>query len=351
MKILLASVTNRTKDVLGPHLGSIEALEVPEGVDLSLAYVSDGLGLPEIRLLERAGARVLGAAPKPAEAIYEAREETHVWNVPTFHWLAREKQRLLDLAVEENYDYVFFVDSDLVLGPETLGSLLACEKPITSAVFWTAWQAGDPELPQVWLTHPYEFGGRSGRLHHAPHEFLKRIDHNELVEVGGLGACTLIRTDVLDRVRYFPILEGLPEGGMWEGEDRSFCIRATQHHIPLFADAWPDIFHIYRPSDLGRMKHEIGAWPERVKNVQKGDLISAILEPLEEPELVEWKLHLRGRLGAISMLPEVEQALEGLAVGEERLVKVKFPGWWELETYRGGERHILVRLVDAKRGG
>ena len=351
MKILVASVTNRGAEVLGPHIDSIRGLELPKDVEVSLAYVSDGLDSTAKRVLLEAGAEVLPASPKPSDAAYAVTETSHEWNVPTFQWLAREKQRLLDLAVAEGFDRVFFVDSDLILGPETLASLVSCGKPIVSAVFWTSWSPSDPPLPQVWLTHPYEFQGRSGTSYLSSEDFLRRLGNGDLLEVGGLGACTLIDTDVLDRVRFFPLLDGLPSGGMWQGEDRSFCLRATRAHIPLFADAWPDIFHVYRPSDVARISEVVDARLERRTSAEVGDFVSVILEPLEEAELASqgYKHHLRGRLGTFKVLHEIEEALREMSVGEERIVRVRFPLWWTLETYRGTSKAVLVRLLDVKR--
>jgi len=350
MKILVASVTNRSPEVIKPHIDSILGLEAPPETELSLAYISDSAPPETERLLAAAGARVAAASPKPADALYEVSEETHAWNLSTFAWLAAEKQRLLDLAVEEDYDAIFFVDSDLVLGPETLSSLLATEREIVSAVFWTSWQREAPPQPQVWLTHPYGFKGRSGNLLLEPHEFLRRLSHRELLEVGGLGACTLIRTSVLDRVRYAPLLDGLPSGGMWQGEDRSFCIRAARHHIPLWACAWSDIHHAYRPSDVRSYEECLAGWQTRKERAEWGDEVSVVLEPLEEPELAkrDWRLHLRGRVGALKLLPDVEKAILETSAGEERIIRVEFPTWWSLEHLRGTTKAVMLRVLDVK---
>ena len=350
MKSLVASVTNRGPEVLRPHLDSIKNLSVPNGIEIDVIYTTD----PEIpegseELLLSYGVVLGEAEPKPSDALYAVTEQTHRWNEPTFDWLAHEKQRLLSHAVEEGYDAVFFVDSDLVLGPETLESLVYAQKPIVSAVFWTAWHEGAPPLPQTWLTHPYTLEGRSGVRYLSSAEFLRALRDRQLVEVGGLGACTLIRTNVLDRVGFFPRMEGLPKEGMWQGEDRSFCLYATQAHIPLWADAWPDIFHIYRPSDVSKVDDVVASWPGRVERPERGDLVSFTLEALEEPELASRREYVRGQLGLLRVLPEVEETLLSMNVGEERIVKLSFPLWWEIEPYRGKSKNVLLRLLDAKR--
>lgn len=350
MRILVASVTNRGSEVIAPHIASIRALDLPPRVEASYIYISDAAPPESVKLLTDAGATVFPALPKPADAGYAVTETTHEWNLATFAWLAREKQRLLDLAVEERFDAVFLVDSDLVLGPETLASLVYAAKDIVSAVFYTRWQPSAPPLPQVWLSHPYDFKGRSGTTFLEPHEFLGRLARRDLMEVGGLGACTLIRTAVLDRVGFFPLVEGLPSGGMWQGEDRHFCVRAARSHVSLWADAWPDIVHLYRPSDVATISEALAAQPKRVSRASWGDAVSAILEPLEEPELAKmgFRHHLRGRVGQMKVLPEIEEALLSTDVGDERIVKVRFPEWWGVPPLRGATKSILLRVLDAK---
>lgn len=342
MRILLASVTNRDLSVLTPHLESVKNLRLPPKTTMELAYISDGLGAEETTLLLDAGARVAAALPKPPNATYAVREERHDWSLPTFGWLAREKQRLLDLASEERYDGIFFVDSDLVLGPETLESLIYSQKDVVSAVFWTSWEPATPPLPQVWMRHPYEFSGRGV----SADEFLQSLGEKSLRPVGGLGACTLIRSNVFEKVQWFPLVEGLPSHGMWQGEDRHFCVRAAQNHVGLWADAWPDIYHIYRPSDI-RESYEFAA--ERVLRPSVGDWVSAVLEAVEEKELLGRREHVRGRLGALEVLPEIEEALSEMEVGDSKIVKLYFPVWWKVESYRGKRKNVLLRLLDAKR--
>lgn len=65
-------------------------------------------------------------------------------------------------------------------------------------------------------------------------------------EVGGLGACTLIRRSALEKGVRFERIRNL---SLW-GEDRHFCVRAAALGIPLFVDTRNPAFHIYRDSDL-----------------------------------------------------------------------------------------------------
>lgn len=345
MKILVGAVTRAVPNILEAHLRTIRWQRAE--VELSLCYIADP-ELPEEsrKLLHEFDAMVLAAEEKPDEALYEIDDTTHHWNQPTFGWLAHEKQKLLALAEELGFDAVWLVDSDLLCDPGTLDSLLACQKEVASAVFYTKWQPDAPPLPQCWLQHPYGLSG----LGLDAHEYLDLLANRGLVRVAGLGACTLIRSSVLPRVAYWPLLEGLPSGGMWQGEDRHFCVRAERQHIALYADAWPSVFHVYRPSDeakIGDALRELELYAAEVAP-QVGDLISFTLEACEEPQLVGHTEHVRGRLGQLKLAPDLERTLLEMQPEEERFERIHFPLWYPLSAYRGQSRILRIRLLDAK---
>lgn len=148
---------------------------------------------------------------------------------------------------------------------------------------------------------------------------------------------------------FYPYLEGLPTGGMWQGEDRTFSLRANRAHLPLFADAWPDIFHVYRPEDIPM----IPRWMEYLRTDKPssptfGNLVSFSIEPLEEPSLAGKKLHIRGRFGQIKMLSEIEYDLADLSVGNSAITKLHFPLWYEKEDYRGQTKLVRLTLNDVR---
>ncbi len=58
------------------------------------------------------------------------------------------KDVIINYAKENQYDYLFLIDSDLMLHPNTLKQLVNQDKEIISEIFWTKWPI---PLPQVWL--------------------------------------------------------------------------------------------------------------------------------------------------------------------------------------------------------
>ena len=283
--------------------------------------------------------------------------KTHQWSLSAFERVAANKQLLLDKAVNEGYDYVWICDTDLLLDPYTLSSLLTTDKPIAAAVYWTRWQASQQAGPQVWLRHPYGLDGRGMDAA----EFRRLLLARRLTRVYGLGACMLVKTDALGvGLRYSPLLpELVKQGGMSAGEDRTFCTLAERAHVEMWADPWPDIFHIYHPTDeaddflreLELREYNAALFPG------PGDNVSLRILPLEDVNV--GGSHLRGRLAALKLLPELESAVLTMRRGESRMVRVSFPIDWPLTTtgdprtgtlveYRGKSKYVDLTLVDHK---
>ena len=200
-------------------------------------------------------------------------------------------------------------------------------------------------MPQVWQQHPYGFAG--ARIKEP--DFFRRLGRRQLLPVKGLGACTLIQKETLKVAKYWPYLEDLPSGGMWQGEDRTFSVRANRSHLPLTADAWPDIAHIYRPEDIPSIPEIMEDLAQPAPSVATmGNFVNFSIEPLEEPHLYGKKLHVRGRMGQIKMLPEIEYDLMDLSVGESCISKLNFPLHYELERYSGQTKLVRLTLNDVK---
>lgn len=334
IRILAGTICKQVPEVLQAHLETMR-WQRTDHTKTDLVYVDDNDDEASRDLLRRT-ARTLSAGERGA-AEYGVGEFTHGWNIAAFHRLAREKQRLLELAVAERYDYVFLVDSDLLLAPSTLQSLLDANAPIASAVFWTRWTPADRPLPQVWQQHPYGFDAAGW----TEQSFLAALRDHQRVRVRGLGACTLISVDALRAgCGFWPLLGDLPADGMWQGEDRHFCVRAERLHVPMVADAWPEVWHCYRPSQRAELTDQLARLRASSKDVAEfGDWVSLAIEPLEEPALIGHVEHVRGRLGALALAGAIENALVGMRVRDSQFLRVPF---------EDRERLVRVRLLDVR---
>lgn len=162
------------------------------------------------------------------ESGYLRREDTHLWDVAGYQRVARMKNQAIWRFLATNEDALFLVDSDVLIRPGTLEHLDEAQLPIICSVYWTRWTPDRQPLPNMWGTDP---------------EVLKVPGHHE---VGGLGACTLIRREVLEQGVRFDPQPGL-EG---EGEDRWFCHLARDKGFPLVMCSHLEPFHVYRDSEI-----------------------------------------------------------------------------------------------------
>jgi len=304
------------------------------------------------------------------EGDYGQRSETRAWSKEAFNRMANIKNGIIQYAMDQRYDFLWLLDADVFCDPYTLQSLLDSSghdrwlldertaMPVVSGVYWTRWQRPVPGTtdnvhagPQVWLVHPYQQHGRGW----TEADFRDALVRRQRVRVWGLGACTLIPRIALEHGLNFSFFDGLTADGMGAGEDRHFCARAEQLHIPMFADAWPDIYHGYHPEEYGEIDGKIRSFQLAHQSCPTlGSLISARIELLEPVPDQTGKLtrpgpqYIRGQLGKLPLLPQLEEAIGQLETGESKLVKVAFPTSYKERHLRLLSPIMRVTLFDAK---
>jgi GT2 family glycosyltransferase len=187
---------------------------------------------------------------------YDTSGSTHQWKEHLVWKVADFKDDMIDFAKINEYDYVFFIDSDIVLHPKTLEQLVNQRVDIISNIFWTKWSPEISELPQVWLKDQYTMvesfrneiiteEERNRRIS----KFIAKLRIPGIYEVGGLGACTLISRYALEKGVSFKEISNL---SFW-GEDRHFCIRAAAIGLKMYVDTHLPALHLYRIEDLARV--------------------------------------------------------------------------------------------------
>ncbi|MGL5084952.1 MAG: glycosyltransferase, partial [Clostridium sp.] len=184
---------------------------------------------------------------------YHCDETSHRWSEDLINKVIDFKNRMIDYFLSTDNEYIFFIDSDLVLNKDTLTRLVSLNKDIVSNIFWTQWTPDSAPMPQVWLQDNYNFYIQDRCRNLTPEEvntksieFLEMIKKPGTYEVGGLGACTLINRDPLEAGVNFSFISNVS----FFGEDRSFCVRAAVLGYTLYVDTYYPAYHIYRESDL-----------------------------------------------------------------------------------------------------
>jgi hypothetical protein len=187
---------------------------------------------------------------------YQKDEYTHYWRDELIWKVAAMKDSIILYAKEHDYDYLFLVDSDLILHPHTLEQLLKADKDIITNIFWTKWQPNTMEMPQVWVQDEYTMytSNRKNSISdeeatRQTFEFMVNLRVPGVYKVGGLGACTLISMKAIQKGVLFEKIYNL---SYW-GEDRHFCIRAAALGFTLYVDTHYPALHIYRESELAKV--------------------------------------------------------------------------------------------------
>jgi cellulose synthase/poly-beta-1,6-N-acetylglucosamine synthase-like glycosyltransferase len=122
---------------------------------------------------------------------------------------------LNDKSIE--WDYLFSVDSDIIVHKDILNSLLAHQKSIVSALVYNGMHWGNKE-------YNYRVKKEQGRKGYCVYQHLPQ----NIFEVDVTGACYLIKREVIEA--------GVKYKQTPFGEDIGFCETAKQKGFKLFCD-------------------------------------------------------------------------------------------------------------------
>lgn len=159
----------------------------------------------------------------------------------TYHkgtYLDQNREEISDKAVKEDYEYLFFIDSDMVFPNKVLDKLYDRHKDIVGAIY------------------PIR-----GGIYHGPCMYAYRLKErdfmqykkwplNKCIKVGGIGTgMLLIKVEALKKIPYprFQYMETIKPDDKGDvrrlGEDLSFCVRCNENSISIYADTTMTIGH------------------------------------------------------------------------------------------------------------
>ncbi|MFE0625085.1 glycosyltransferase [Priestia aryabhattai] len=253
-RVLVGSPIHQKPSILNEFLTSLKRLK-QDHIELEFLFIDDNKDPRSSQLLFNFKENIKGVTLYPSKQCddYVCDSTTHYWNEHLIWKVSEFKNKIIQHTVESQYDYLFLVDSDLLLYPETIEHLVNANKDIISEIFWTKWQPDSEPQPQVWLSDEYkqwkQYRGEQlndEKIAFRHQEFITKMRTPGIHEVGGLGACTLISRKALESGINFNPISNL---SFW-GEDRHFCIRAVVLGFSLYVDTHYPAYHIYRESDL-----------------------------------------------------------------------------------------------------
>ena len=235
-KILITAPIRQKPDILEEYLRSLDNLKTPEDCQIDGYFILHNC-FNELKYMFHKD-NVLEEFNDKTDDVRQD-QNTHIWQDGNFKAIVTMKNKIKDYALKNNYDYVFMVDSDLILHPNTLNHLFcilegSCENVI-GEMFYTDWDKSGRMLPNCWDMDSYSFIKNP--------EIRYKNKNANVYQVGGTGACILIRTKIFENksINYNPIQN--ISFSSWE--DRAFCIRCYVNDIKVFIDTSFPAKHLY----------------------------------------------------------------------------------------------------------
>lgn len=284
VRVLVGSPIRQKPNILKQFLNGLDCVE-KKNLEISYCFVDDNTESESSTLLKRFARDHKVVLFNGNEIINNSIDNNYVcdndhhWRTENIQRITEFKDRIIQYCLEKQFDYLFLVDSDIVLDKRTMTHLISKKKEIVSNVFWTQWQVNRSLSPQCfWIPDLYQqniaFNVKMPpeEANKIRNEMVNRLHKPGVYPVDGLGACTMIARSALEKGVRFKEIPNLSV----PGEDRHFCIRAGVLGIDLYMDTTYPVYHIYREEYLDRVD-------EFKRDGWKFDMCQTFNEQFEKP--------------------------------------------------------------------
>ena len=222
-KILITAPLRQDADVFEEYQKGLDALEVPDGYEVSRFYVVNDCRdiVPFIRDAEY----VITDTGED----YQKTENDHLWTLELMRKMSDLRNRTIAEMLLGGYDYWLSIDTDIVVDPWTIYHLVQADRDIVSEIFWTQAPNG-----RYWC-NAWMVDQSAGMTE----EWRKP----GLYRVGMTGALTLVKRKVFEAGVSYARIPNIHTA--LRGEDRHFCVRAACAGFEMWVDTHCPARHLY----------------------------------------------------------------------------------------------------------
>lgn len=140
-------------------------------------------------------------------------------------------------AIDENYDYLFFIDSDIILPTDTLTKLLSCDSDIITGWYMSSFMDNRISIAKFDTERLFY---EAYKLHEQQENII-----NNIAEVDGCGfGCILIKTEVFKNMEY-PFFKYVEYGNnQYLSEDLYCCGKMKDAGYKIKCDVTLKVGHV-----------------------------------------------------------------------------------------------------------
>ena len=222
-RVLITAPLRQEPDVFEAYQDGLDRLEIPEDTEVSRFFVVNDCDevIPHIRNAEYIVA--------DTGETYQKTSNDHLWTMDLMWKMGELRNRTIREMLDGGFDYWLSIDTDIVVAPETLKTLMDADKDIVSEIFWTQAPNG-----KYWC-NAWMVDQSMGM----PEEWRKP----GLYRCGMTGALTLVKRKVFEAGVDYSRIPNINTA--LRGEDRHFCVRAACAGFELWIDSHCPARHLY----------------------------------------------------------------------------------------------------------
>lgn len=222
-KVMIGCPVRNRAWILPRYLDSLQKLQYPEEY-IEYCFIINDSTDETLQILTRFAQEQSSRVRLVTVNLGPARG--HLRGEYSFSRLACLRNRLLDEFLRSSCDYLFSLDSDILVSPFALTCLLEARCEIISALVCNGHEVGDSNLFNILRWN------EQGQLLH-----LKEFPRNRIFPVDCTGAAYLISRRVIESC-------GVRYSAQWGAEDIGFCQGAREKGIKIYCDSRIECEHV-----------------------------------------------------------------------------------------------------------
>ena len=221
--ILITAPLRQDPDIFKAYQDGIDRLEIPEDCTVSRFFVVNDCD-EVIQYIRNAEYTVWNIGD-----IYQKTDSDHIWTLDLMQKMGDLRNRTIEEMLLYGFDYWLSIDTDIIVDPKTLRTLIEADRDIVSEIFWTQAPNGK------WWCNAWDYDQYS-----PPAEEWRKPG---LYRCGMTGALTLVKRKVFEAGVDYTKIPNIHQA--LRGEDRHFCVRAACAGFGMWIDTHCPARHLY----------------------------------------------------------------------------------------------------------